>query len=137
MLRRDFIKNTTAGIISLGVLSSIPFLSSKSKLSQNAKDFIPLLKGNAFFIYDKRFSESKTLKQAAQEANVEALSIKGDITQVWIKKLKPLWNSSSQPISGLSSPATLFLLSQVAKDQGKKVVKESSFNQHLVFWTIT
>jgi hypothetical protein len=38
----------------------------------------------------------------------------GDITALWLEHLRPLWASGPVPVAGLTTPATLFCLEQLA-----------------------
>lgn len=137
MLRRNFIKQTSVGVFVIGLLSSLP-LFNRNNASSKGKESAPKVDKRSFaFIYDDRFREAKAFKKEAKKQKLTTYGMSGDITDIWYQKLRTHWEKGSKPVTGLTTPTSLFLLSQMAKDHGKKVTKQKVINSDLIHWTIS
>jgi len=71
----------------------------------------------ALFVCDRRFSA--TLAQTGASADVAYID--GDVTALWRDRLSALWQTGSDSVGGLTRPAALFCLEQLARGQGRSV----------------
>lgn len=134
MVRRLFIKRVGTGILGMGMLSSLSFFKKKKIKPQ--KPIYNLDRGLYTFVYDSRFRKARALSSQAIKTGITTCEINGDITDVWYNKLRPYWGKGNNPVSGVTTTSSLFLLSQMAKDQGKKVIKQETLDIQLIHWTI-
>lgn len=73
-------------------------------------------------IVDRRFEPSRLFgaQMAGRGRNVH--EIDADITDLWVKELKPLWTRKPVAIAGLTARSALFCLEQLAVDHRMRVV---------------
>jgi hypothetical protein len=73
-------------------------------------------------IYDARFAEGRTFALAAGRLGTPAHPIRGDVTNIWFNDLYHRWSRAPAAIAGLTTPAALFCLEQLARDYRMRVV---------------
>jgi hypothetical protein len=105
--RREFLQ---AGI----TVSLLPLLSPKA--------FSAALKTFDKVIFDQRFSRARDFAQQAQQAGLNCVAIKGDITDLYFHDLSLRWTRGPTTILGLSTKASLFCLEMLARDRDTRLV---------------
>jgi hypothetical protein len=72
-------------------------------------------------IYDTRFEVSRNFADRwARPAT--ARGIAGDVNRLWFDEIGPQWSRGGGAIAGMTTPAALFCLEQLAKDHWRRVV---------------
>ena len=88
----------------------------------------------SLFIVDTRF-------QIAAPAMLRAPCIEtdADVTEVWVKHLRPLWRAPGGSVAGLTGSDALFVIELLAQDRGRRVAgRDESVvdGSRLVSWVI-
>jgi hypothetical protein len=73
-------------------------------------------------IFDTRFAASRAWAAAVRGPLGERAGVAGDITRLWFEQLSPRWRAGRILLAGMTTPATLFCLEQLAKDHWQRVV---------------
>lgn len=76
----------------------------------------------AAVIVDRRFEPSRAFGRHMAEQGRRVLEIEADVTDVWLKELKPLWTEKPRAIAGLTSRSSMFCLEQLAWEHRMRVV---------------
>ncbi len=105
--RREFLQDGIA-------LSLLPLLPRKGFSAPAPKVFDKV-------IFDLRFPKARHFSQQAQEAGLDCVAIKGDITHLYFHDLSLRWNRGPTTIAGLSTKASLFCLEMLARDRGMRL----------------
>lgn len=63
----------------------------------------------------------RRLRGALDSAGAEVIYIDGDVTALWRDRLDGLWRSGGARVEGLTLPASLFCLEQLARGRGHRV----------------
>ena len=113
MDRRAFCLGTASGIAAMAALGG-------SAVARSASDAVA--SPFATVVIDGRFATGRAFGAAAARAGSSILTFHGDLTQMWVRQLKPLWASDGGPIAGLTTVAGLFCLEQLAKDHWLRMV---------------
>ena len=81
-----------------------------------------------------------------QEQGITVVDFGGDVTDVWLEQLYPLWRSPSAPVvAGLTTRPVLFCIEQLAWDHWLQVAErdergicssQDGRSEPLVFWKI-
>jgi hypothetical protein len=72
-------------------------------------------------LFDSRYTDSGAFGAAAAREGRYAKAFSGDVTAMWRQTLLPSWEAGSA-IAGMTTPAGLFCLEQLAKDYWMRVV---------------
>jgi hypothetical protein len=87
-------------------------------------------------IFDTRFDASRHFA-AAWAAPAARRGIAGDVTRLWFDEIGPQWSRGGGAIAGMTTPAALFCLEQLAKDHWRRVVMRREHpSDGLVSWII-
>jgi hypothetical protein len=70
----------------------------------------------ALFVCDRRFRA-----YLGAPSRAEVIFINGDVTALWRDRLQSLWRNGSHSVAGVTEPAALFCLEQLARGSGRKV----------------
>ena len=73
-------------------------------------------------LVDGRFPESRAFADPFARRGVAIAAFDGDLTQVWLHDLGPLWKARPAAITGVTGPDALFVLEQLARGAGLKVL---------------
>jgi hypothetical protein len=88
----------------------------------------------SLFIIDTRFQVA-----APALLRVPCVETDGDVTEVWVKHLRPLWRAPGGSVAGLTGSDALFVIELLAQDRGRRVAErdESVVNgASLISWVI-
>ncbi len=86
------------------------------------KGFVP--DGRLYkFVYDSRYPSAQAFGAAAALAPSVAgtAAIAGDITELWLRDLEPVWRAGGGAIAGMTTARSLLCLEQLAKDHWMRV----------------
>jgi hypothetical protein len=87
----------------------------------------------ALFVLDRRLAAPGN---TSLHANVTF--IEGDVTALWRDQLNNLWQSGTASVAGLTEPAALFCLEQLARGHGRKVsMRQPVAGTNAVRWVIS
>jgi hypothetical protein len=79
-------------------------------------------------VYDRRTAIARqTATIAAAADQWQLVGYAGDVTDVWVDTLQPLWTSGRHSVAGLSTPAGLFCIEQMAATFRMKVAMRCDF----------
>jgi hypothetical protein len=106
--RREFLQATA-------VLSAVPLTVSASIVADT-----PLVLSSV--VIDERYAAARVFGTRAQRSGIALSPIKGDITDLWLDELRPLWSGRQAAIAGLTARPALFCLEQLAWDHRMRVV---------------
>jgi hypothetical protein len=88
-------------------------------------------------LYDERFAAGRAFSAEAARRGWITRAIRGDITKVWFRELSPRWRLGPAPITGVTTPQTLFVLERLAWDVSLRVTsREEIATAPLVRWAI-
>ena len=73
------------------------------------------------FLVDERFAAD----MPAGETAARVLRFKGDVTKVWFETLDPAWRGRGFVLGGITGSDTLFVLENLARQQGRRVVSQT------------
>jgi hypothetical protein len=83
-------------------------------------------------VLDRRFTSLGSALHA------EVAFINGDLTALWRDRLNVLWRTSPASIAGITEPAALFCLEQLARGMGRKVsMRQPIAGTNAVRWVIS
>jgi hypothetical protein len=86
----------------------------------------------ALFVLDRRFANLGTVPSSG------IAWIEADVTALWRDRLDALWRSSSASVGGVTEPATLFCLEQLARGMGRRVcLRQPIPGTNAVRWVIS
>ena len=135
MITRRFLLKTFFGTAaaSAGGLSALA--ASADPLLEKA-----LNKSEAKVVYDARFTEAREMAEQAKEVGFSSVDPKGETVRLFYGEKKH-WLSSDTPIVGVTGYADFILMSDLARENGRKMAyafvseqknnKEISINQCL------
>jgi hypothetical protein len=79
--------------------------------------------GHRFALFEGSSASAAVFARRARLHGIATLEVhQGDITDVWLKAVRPAWRSANASITGVTTPAALFCLEQFAWAQGMRVV---------------
>jgi hypothetical protein len=79
-----------------------------------------------FVVFEESVAPAQSFARAARSQGVPAHSIReGDVTDAWMRTLRPAWQRGRAIITGLTTPPALFCLEQLAFAHGLRVVFHS------------
>ena len=88
----------------------------------------------ALFVCDRRFASSL----AVTSLHTEITFIEGDVTALWRDRLNTFWQSGTASVAGLTEPAALFCLEQLARGMGRTVsMRQPVVGTNAVRWVIS
>jgi hypothetical protein len=88
----------------------------------------------ALFVCDRRFRDR--LAQADVHATVTYID--GDVTALWRDQLSALWQNGTASVTGLTQPAALFCLEQLARGHGRSVAsRQAVAGTDAIAWVIS
>lgn len=73
-------------------------------------------------IFDSRFPDSLRFGQSAARIGLESWPIRGDVTELLLNRLRPLWAQGEGALVGMTSAASLLCIQQFAADFWMRVV---------------
>jgi hypothetical protein len=89
---------------------------------------------SALFVCDRRF----TTALGTTSPHTEVTFIEGDVTALWRDRLQVLWQTSAASVAGVTEPAALFCLEQLARGSGRKVsMRQPVAGTDAVRWVIS
>ena len=110
--RREFLQGAT--------VAAVPMMAGVSAAAQ-----VPVAPAPAFHavLIDDRHAEARAFGAvlAGRGASVHAVP-DGDVTALWLRTIAPAWRLSPVAVAGLTRPAVLFCLEQLAWSNGLRVV---------------
>jgi hypothetical protein len=136
MNRRGFV---ISGISAAGMLTSaLPAVPASSPApAMVAPAGIPALFG---VVFDRRFEAARLFGRAAAWRGHMAFGYDGDLTATWLHQLEPRWSRRAGALAGMTTPAALFCLEQLAAQHWLRVVRRTGHaarrGQALVSWVI-
>lgn len=113
------------------ILDRRTFLAASVSLA--AASTLPALpESPALLVLDRRFYHLGTA------LNSEIVFIEGDVTALWRDRLNVLWRSGTASVGGVTEPAALFCLEQLARGRGRRVsLRQSIAGTNAVRWVIS
>ncbi len=88
----------------------------------------------ALFVCDRRFTGSL----ARADVHATVTYIDGDVTALWRDQLSGLWQNGTASVSGLTQPAALFCLEQLARGHGRSVsARHTVAGTDAIAWVIS
>ena len=128
--RREFLVAAAAAVPAVVVAPSI--LASASfdpRPRDGAREVLTAL-------VDERYRESRLFGQHFRSARKTVRTTpRGDLTQVWLGYLRPVWAREPLAIAGLTPQAALFCLEQLATSHALRVVFHGEHIVHPGGWT--
>lgn len=76
-------------------------------------------------LVDERFAGSRAFAQPFLDRGARARRFGGDLTDLWLHELGPLWKRGPEPLAGLTGTDALFVLEQLARGAGLRVLARS------------
>lgn len=73
-------------------------------------------------IFDSRFPESLEFGKSAARFGCESWPIRGDVTDLWLRQLRPLWARGEGAVVGMTSAVSFLCIQQLAADFWMRVV---------------
>ena len=73
-------------------------------------------------IFDSRFPESLEFGQGATRFGCESRPIRGDVTELWLRQLRPLWARGEGALVGMTSAVSFLCIQQLASEFWMRVV---------------
>lgn len=74
-------------------------------------------------VIDPGHAAARTFGERFSAQGSKVLSVReGDVTAPWLNAIRPLWSSQRAAVAGLTTPAALFCLEQLAWQHGLRVV---------------
>jgi hypothetical protein len=88
----------------------------------------------ALLVCDRRFQAHL----GAMSSRTEVVFINGNVTALWRDRLHSLWRTGSTSVAGMTEPAALFCLEQLARGCGRKVsMRQPIAGTHAIRWVIS
>lgn len=109
------------------------FLAASVALTAGSSRFA-IQETPALFVCDRRFASSL----AVTSLHTEITFIEGDVTALWRDRLNTLWQSNTASVAGMTEPASLFCLEQLARGMGRTVsMRQPVAGTNAVRWVIS
>ena len=110
--RREFLQGATLAAVPL--VAGVPGIA-RAKTGEIAAYHAVLI--------DDRHAAARTFGAALAGRGSRVLPVlHGDVTALWLREIGPAWRQAPVPVAGLTRPAVLFCLEQLAWAQGLRVV---------------
>ena len=91
-------------------------------------------------IFDRRFAAAHAFANAAAWRGHRVFGYGGDLTAVWLGEIEPRWARRAGALAGMSTPAALFCLEQLAAQHWLRVVtrseQQTATGERLISWVI-
>jgi hypothetical protein len=91
-------------------------------------------------IFDRRFAAAHAFASAAAWRGHQVFGYGGDLTAVWSGEIEPRWSRRAGALAGMSTPAALFCLEQLAAQHWLWVVtrleQRTGTGESLISWVI-
>jgi hypothetical protein len=91
-------------------------------------------------IFDRRFAAAHAFADAAAWRGHKVFGYGGDLTAVWLDEIEPRWSRRAGALAGMSTPAALFCLEQLAAQHWLRVVtrieQRTGAGEPLISWVI-
>jgi hypothetical protein len=111
-------------------LTATASLATGNRLIASPANAVP--ESAALFVLDRSFATPGSTLQA------EVTFIDGDVTALWRDRLNMLWQSGTASVAGITGPAALFCLEQLARGHGRKVsMRQPIAGTNAVRWVIS
>jgi hypothetical protein len=111
-------------------------LTAGSRLVASPVTTIPLSalpEPPALFVLDRCFTAP-----GITSLHTEVAFISGDVTALWRDRLNALWQSGTGSVAGVTEPAALFCLEQLARGMGRTVsMRQPIAGTNAVRWVIS
>lgn len=122
MNRRDFVVHSAAAATGIG-LAAFASLGAAGLAAQGRGSWPYKV------IFDARYHASRSFGSRAATLRCPVRPIAGDVTPLWFEELQPLWAKRRLPIVGMTTPASLLCLEQLAWEQWMRVVARVEHRQ--------
>ncbi len=119
MNRRDFVVHSASAAAAIGLAAF-----ATSGAAEGVRGPRPYK-----VIYDARHQACCSFGSRAAALRCPIQPITGDVTALWFKELQPLWAERKLPIVGMTTPASLLCLEQLAWEQWMRVVARVEHRQ--------
>ena len=126
--RREFLQSTIAvsALPLIGGVAAAPFGAEAAPLAR--------------VVFDERLPASRAFAERAAQSGIPAHAFKGDVTSLWFNDLHHRWVKQPEAIAGLTEPAALFCLAELARDYGMRLKSREELRTddgaHLISWMI-
>ena len=117
MKRREFIVCGSGAVVALGVSAWTGMWSRTGEGVGRVSGALPFA-----VIFDDRFPESLRFGNSAAQLGFEARSISGDVTDLCVRELRPLWARGEGIVLGMTSAVSLLCIQQLAAEFWMRVV---------------
>lgn len=87
-------------------------------------------------VYDVGVDQALELAGRARKLGLKTAAIDRDITELWNSDLKIRWKKEPSWIAGITSSTSLFLLDQMAKDEGHCTIHQYGDDPEACLWVI-
>lgn len=117
-------------LVMTGIMGSIASMLPRGAkaIPSHQPELLPAVAAPEIIVYDRRSLISRqTAAMASAAAAWELIGFDGDVTDVWSNTLQPLWAAQRRSIAGLSTPAGLFCIEQMAATYRMKVAMRCDF----------
>ncbi|MAV29759.1 MAG: hypothetical protein CL865_01765 [Cycloclasticus sp.] len=134
MNRREFLLRTALASTAIATVPHVYSLANEDWLEP--ADEVLLAHPYYKIVYDIGMAPAVDLAGRARKYGLTAAAIEGDITELWNSDLRPHWKKGPSWIAGVTSPASLFLLVQMAKDEKHRITYRHELNSEACLWII-
>jgi hypothetical protein len=103
---------------------------------------LPVVHKHSVFavIFDRRFAAAHSFANVAAWRGLKVFGYGGDLTAVWLGEIEPRWARRAGALAGISTPAALFCLEQLAAQHWLRVVRRieqrTGTGEPLISWVI-
>ncbi len=87
-------------------------------------------------ICERSFKQAIEFTEKAERYGLSTVIIDRDVTDLWYSDLRDKWKSERTWLAGITSPQSLFLLAQMAKDEKHNIVQHRILNTDMSLWVI-
>jgi hypothetical protein len=91
-------------------------------------------------IFDRRFAAAHSYASAAAWRGRRIFGYRGDLTALWLHDIEPQWRRRAGALAGMTTPAALFCLEQLAAQHWLRVIGRTEHrlgaDQTLISWVI-
>ena len=117
MNRRDFLVSGSGAALALGAGAWIATGPRTGTGAARRPGALPLAA-----VFDSRFASSLEFGQGAARSGCEPLPIRGDVTDLWVRRLRPQWARGEGAIVGMTTAVSFLCLRQLASEFWMPVV---------------
>lgn len=113
--RREFLQ--------VAAVSGLPAIAGAVEMVGAARARIPLHTDLHAVLIDERYAEARSVGAHFSRAGTQIHTVPyGDVTQIWLHQIAPIWRHQPVAIAGLTTRPALFCLEQLAWSYGLRVV---------------